>query len=309
MSSTLIPAGRTRAVRPLGARLTSWAASGALVGPGALLLAVMVVAPLVTLVWYTFTADVATGSGSFTFANVSQLFSTPLYQHLLLKSLLTAAIAAVATVLLAWPAAWALSRLSARQRNLMLSLIIVPYLTSYLLLIYSVFVLLSAGGPLFSALHALHLVGGDTALLYHQSATVIVLAYENLPIALFVLYSTSEQVESDLLVAAASLGAPPIERFRRIVLPLSASGLLTAFVLVFVPMCGAFVEPQILGGPNGLLLGNAISDQLNTILAPHFAASLSLMLLLGIFVVVAALYGVQALARAAAARVGGLARA
>ena len=70
-------------------------------------------------------------------------------------------------------------------------------------------------------------------------------------------------------------------------LPLSATGLFTAFVLVFVPLCGAFVEPQVLGGPNGSLLGNTISDQLTSINAPHFAASLSMLLLLGIFAVVA----------------------
>jgi spermidine/putrescine transport system permease protein len=138
---------------------------------------------------------------------------------------------------------------------------------------------------------------------------VIVLAYENLPIALFVLYSTSEAIASELLTAAGSLGASPFRRFRHIVLPLSATGLFTAFVLVFVPMCGAFVEPQVLGGPNGLLLGNTINDQLTTISAPHFAASLSLMLLIGIFLVVGVLYALQAAARVAAARAGGPARA
>ena len=80
---------------------------------------------------------------------------------------------------------------------------------------------------------------------------MLVLIYESLPIALFVLYSTSEQIESDLLIAAGSLGARPRSRFRHVVLPLSTTGLFTAFVLVFVPMCGAFVEPQVLGRAEG----------------------------------------------------------
>jgi ABC-type spermidine/putrescine transport system permease subunit I len=262
------------------------------------ILGVMVAAPLATLVWYTLTPDATSpAAGSLSWENISHIFSTPLYLRQLGKTLLTALIAAAATVVLAWPGGWALSRLPARRRNLVLSLVIVPYLTSYLLLIYSVFVLLSSGGPLFSALHSLGLVGKDDALLYHPTATVLVLIYESLPIALFVLYSTSEQISSDLLIAAGSLGAPPRSRFRHIVLPLSSSGLFTAFVLVFVPMCGAFVEPQILGGPKGLLLGNTINDQLTTISAPHFAASLSMLLLIGIFLVVALLYGLQALAR------------
>jgi spermidine/putrescine transport system permease protein len=298
-------AGRRPTAPRLGARLAAWAASGALVGPAALVLGVLVAAPLVTLFWYMLTPEATAGGGGPTLANLSHMLGTSLYPRLLIRSLVTAGVAAAITVLLAWPAAWALSRLPARRRNLLLSLIIVPYLTSYLLLIYSVFVLLSAGGPLFSALHAVGLVGKQTSLLYHPVATVIALAYENLPIALFVLYSTSEQIGDDLLTAAGSLGARPLARFRHIVLPLSATGLMTAFVLVFVPMCGAFVEPQILGGPNGLLLGNTINDQLTTISAPHFAASLSLFLLFGIFVVVLALYGLQALARAVAARHAG----
>jgi spermidine/putrescine transport system permease protein len=282
-------------------RLARWGASGVLVGPAAVVLGVMVAAPLATLVWYTLTPDVTSpAAGSLSWENISHIFSTPLYLRQLLKTLLTALIAATATVLLAWPGGWALSRLSPRRRNLVLSLVIVPYLTSYLLLVYSVFVLLSEGGPLFSGLDALGIVGSHDALLYHPIATVLVLIYESLPIALFVLYSTSEQIESDLLIAAGSLGAPPRSRFRHIVLPLSSNGLFTAFVLVFVPMCGAFVEPQVLGGPTGLLLGNTINDQLTTISAPHFAASLSILLLIGIFLVVALLYGLQALARRAA---------
>jgi ABC-type spermidine/putrescine transport system permease subunit I len=282
----------------LGARLAHWGASGALVGPAAVILGVMVAAPLATLVWYTLTPDVTSPhAGSLSGENISHIFSTPLYLRQLLKTMLTALIASAATIALAWPGAWALSRMGPRRRNLMLSLVIVPYLTSYLLLVYSVFVLLSSGGPLFSGLHALGLVGAHDALLYHPIATVLVLIYESLPIALFVLYSTSEQIPSDLLIAAGSLGAPPRSRFRHIVLPLSANGLITAFVLVFVPMCGAFVEPQVLGGPKGLLLGNTINDQLTTISAPHFAASLSMLLLIGIFLVVALLYGLQALSR------------
>jgi spermidine/putrescine transport system permease protein len=285
----------------LGARLARWGASGALVGPAAVILGVMVAAPLATLIWYTLTPDATSpAAGSLSWENISHMFSTPLYMRQLGKTLLTALIAAAATVALAWPGGFALSRLSPRRRNLVLSLVIVPYLTSYLLLVYSVFVLLSSGGPLFSGLHALGLVGKDTALLYHPIATVLVLMYESLPIALFVLYSTSEQISSDLLIAAGSLGAPPRSRFRHVVLPLSSTGLFTAFVLVFVPMCGAFVEPQVLGGPKGLLLGNTISDQLTTISAPHFAASLSMLLLAGIFLVVALLYGLQAIARRAA---------
>lgn len=263
----------------------------------------MIVAPMITLLWYTFTPDF--GSQSLSFTNISEIARSPLYVRLLLKSVLTGGTASAVTVLIAWPSAWALSRISASSRNLILSLIIVPYLTSYLLLVYSMFVLLGSGGPLFGALRSLGLVGAGSGLLYTQVATVLVLIYEGLPIALFVLYSTSEQVTDDWLSAAASLGASPMRRFFSVVLPLSRQGLFTAFFLLFIPACGAFVEPQILGGPNGDLLGNVINDQLNTLSSPHFASALSMLLLVGIFAVVGALYGLQVLLRMAVERSDG----
>ena len=93
---------------PLGgrARFAHWGASGVLVAPAALILGVMVAAPLATLVWYTLTPDATSpAAGSLSWENISHIFSTSLYLRLLVKTLLTALIAAAATVLLAGPAA------------------------------------------------------------------------------------------------------------------------------------------------------------------------------------------------------------
>lgn len=253
--------------------------------PTAAVLTLMVLLPLLVLVWYSFTPDI-TRLTDLSTETYRKIFGRSFYLKLYGKTFVTAGIAAVITVLVAWPAAWALSRIRSSWRNVILGLVIVPYLTSYLLLIYSIFVVAGPGSPIIWLLSKIGIVPADASLVYTQGATVLMLAYENIAIALFVIFAVSQRVEQAQLQAAASLGAGPLRRFRHIIAPLSVPGLIGAFILVFVPMGGAFVEPQILGGPNGSLIGNIIDDQLNTVDDPSMAAALSILLLLGILIIV-----------------------
>lgn len=272
------------------------AASGALMAPATVLLIVMVAIPVLVLIWFSLltTTD---RPGDLSFRNYSRLSDSSLYVTLFVKSLLVATIVAIVTTLLAWPAAWALSRINPARRQLLLSLIIVPYLTSLLLLIYAVFVLLGPGGPLMSVLDAVGMASSESSVIYTNKATMIMLVYENLPIMIVVLYSASERVDNSLLAAATSLGAGPVKRFVKVILPMSVPSLLTGFILVFVPVGGAFVEAEILGGPDGQLLGNVIADQLTVTNNPYFGASLSVVLLVGILTVVGLLQLVTTLVR------------
>lgn len=262
-----------------------------LILPAALLLAVMVVIPLLVLVWFSFLPDGP--GGALAWDSYARLFETPLYLNVALKTLWTAGLAALLTALLAWPFAWSLSRLPPRARSAVLLAIVIPYLTSYLLLIYSIFVLLGPGSPLMLALHGLRLSPSGASILYTQPATVVMLVYENLPVMVFVLFSGMQRIENDLLAAAGSLGASRVGRLWHVVLPLSLPSLVYGLVLVFVPMGGAFVEPAILGGPHGLLLGNVIADQMTRADDPSFGAVLSLLLLLGTLAVTGVLGAVE----------------
>ena len=111
--------------------------------PTAAILALMVILPLLVLIWFSFAPDVSKLT-SLSTETYRKIFSKSFYLKLYGKTFVTAGIAAAITVLAAWPAAWALSRIKGTWRNIVLGLIIVPYLTSYLLLIYSIFVLLKA---------------------------------------------------------------------------------------------------------------------------------------------------------------------
>jgi ABC-type spermidine/putrescine transport system permease subunit I len=264
--------------------------------PGTILLIVMVAVPVLVLIWFSLLGTTERPT-DLSLEHYSRLLDNSLYLDLFLKSLLVATTVGIVTSLLAWPAAWALSRINAARRQVLLSLIIVPYLTSLLLLIYAVFVLLGPGGPVMSVLDAVGVASSDSTVIYSNKATLIMLVYENLPIMIVVLFSASERIDNSLLAAATSLGAGPIQRFLKIVLPMSVPSLVTGFILVFVPVGGAFVEAEILGGPNGQLLGNVIADQLTVTNNPYFGASLSVMLLVGILVVVGLLQLLTTLAR------------
>lgn len=255
--------------------------------PTAAILTLMVVLPLLVLFWYSFAPNVSQLT-HLSWDTYRKIFTRSFYLKLYGKTFVTAGSAALITVVAAWPAAWALSRIRSAWRNIVLGLVIVPYLTSYLLLIYSIFVVVGPGSPIVWLLSSIGLVSSDASLVYTQGATVLMLAYENIPIALFVIFAASLRIEQAHLQAAASLGAGRLQRFRQVIAPLSVGGLLAAFILVFVPMGGAFVEPQILGGTNGTLIGNVIDDQLNTVDDPSMAAALSILLLLGILIIIAA---------------------
>ena len=214
--------------------------------PVAGVLALMVVVPLIVLVWFSLAPDGA--AAPLSLDSYARLVGTGLYLRLAGKTLLTAGAASLLTAALGWYPAWALSRLPARLRNLVLLAVIVPYLTSTLLLIYSVFVILGPGSPLMVALRLVGLARPGASILYSPAATLVMLVYENLPLMVFVLFTGMQQVDASLLAAAGSLGATRWQRMAGIVVPLAAPSLVTAVIVVFVPMGGAFVEPAILGG-------------------------------------------------------------
>jgi spermidine/putrescine transport system permease protein len=255
-----------------------------LAGPTGILLATMVAIPLGLLVGRSLL-----GVDGPTLSGYARLVETDLYRRLLGRSLRVATLVTVLSCLFAWPAGWAISRIAARHRPVLLGLTVVPYLTSTLLLIYSMLVLIAPDGPLMTMVSFLGLAESTQSILYTPTATVVMLVYQHLPLMIVVLYVASERIPDDLLEAARSLGGGRVTVFRRVVVPLTAPSFLAAFALVFVPVAGSFVEAQILGGPNGLLLGNVIADQVTRVNNPQLAAVLSLVLLASILVVLAVL--------------------
>lgn len=246
--------------------------------PAVLVLGAIVLVPLITLFVFSLYENVDPLQ-TFTWSQYSTIIHETLYLQVLWKTVWVALLVTAVTAAIAWPAGWTVSRLSRRAQVIVIALVIVPYLTSYLLLVYSMFVVIAPSGPLMAFLGFFHLANEHSSILYTPWATIVMLVYESVPIMLLVTYAGSERIPQQLIQAAHSLGAGKFAAFRRVILPLSLSSLITGSVLVFVPTLGAFAEPAILGGPNGLLIGNIINDQINVVDDEPFAAALCFVLL------------------------------
>ena len=273
-----------------------------LMTPTGLLLLVMIVGPLLAVGAFSFLDQLPPGEHFTWLQWATALSPQQIYLGLALRSLGLAAGVTVLTVAAAYPMAYALAMVVRRNQMAWLSLVMVPFLTSSLLLIYSFMVLFQPRGPVMVALAALHLVPVTSTLVYTPYAVVLVLLYEYVPYMVLTLYTSLEQMDRSALDAARSLGAGRLTLFRRVLLPMSAPGFLVGVVLVFPPVAGAFVEPQILGGPNAFFLGNAIQNQIALVYDWPLAACLSFLLLFAVLAVLALFQGTVALSRLTARR-------
>ena len=136
------------------------------------------------------------------------------------------------------------------------------------------------------------------ALLYSQTAVTVVLAHAWAAFAILPLYVSLEKIDKSLLVAATDLGDGPVARFFRITLPLSMPGVIAASFLIFIPTTGDYITPALLGGPDGMMIGNLIQAQFGSINNWPMGATLSIILMLWIAAVALAFLYLTRLAQA-----------
>ena len=185
------------------------------------------------------------------------------YLGLFWKSIRISLTVSIVVVLLSYPIGYFLALCVRRMKYVLLLLVIVPFLTSFLLRVLAWKVILGDRGILNSLLFSLHVRSHDDPiswLLYSQFAVMLVLAYVWIPFVALPIFVSLNNLDRSLLEAASDLGANRWKTFFRVTLPLSAPGLLAAFIFVFVPTIGEFVTPLLVGGPSGYLFGNAIQD-------------------------------------------------
>jgi spermidine/putrescine transport system permease protein len=193
-------------------------------------------------------------------------------------SLLTTAVCLV----LALPAGYTIARAPERWRNRLLMLVIIPFWTSFLVRVFAWKSLLHPEGPIKKALEALGLVSPETTLLYHPAAVVLVMVYTFLPFTILPIYAAAEKFDFRLVEAARDLGARPFQAFRKVFLPGIRRGILTAFLVVFIPALGSYIIPDLVGGPGGEMLGNKIAQRVFTDRNLPHASALSAVLVLAV---------------------------
>ncbi len=195
-----------------------------------------------------------------TLANLAGLLK-PNYPAVAWRTLWISAVSAAICIVLAAPVGYCLARLSARWKNLLLMLIIVPFWTNFLIRIFAWKVLLHPEGVVKKILVLTGLLDPQSSLLYNSGAVVLVTIYTSLPFTILPIYAAAEKFDFQLLEAARDLGAKPWQAFTRVFLPGIGRGLLTAVLFVFIPTLGSYVIPDIVGGPNGEMIGTKIAQR------------------------------------------------
>jgi len=204
----------------------------------------------------------------------------PLYLDVFLHSLSMATVTTLVCLLIGYPFAWALSRVSKHSQVLLIFLLIVPFWTNSLVRTYALKLILATNGLLNSALMSMGIIDEPVQMLYTQGAVVIGLVYLLLPFMILPLYSVFEDLREELLLASRDLGAGRLGTFVHVIVPLTLPGVLAGVMLVLLPAMGLFFVPDILGGSRNLLVGNVIKNQFLDARNWPFGAAASIVLTL-----------------------------
>lgn len=211
----------------------------------------------------------------------------PIYVELFVFSLWLSFLTTIATLVIAMPVALFITRLPKKWRNTMVFLVMIPFWTNFLVRTYALLFLMRANGPINNILMDLKLIAEPLSLLSTPFAVWIGLVYGNLPFMILPLYSSLEKFDWTLIEAAQDLGANTSKAFFRIMLPLTAPGLLAGSILTFVPAVGSYITVELMGGGKTTMIGRVIATQFGT--AGNWPLGSAMSIVLMVIVTLAAL--------------------
>lgn len=216
------------------------------------------------------------------------LFHT-LYVEAYLRSVLYALATASLCLVIGYPFAYFIARSPASARPALLMLVMLPFWTSFLLRVYAWKGILGDQGVLNQVLMGLGLVSEPLQMLYTNVSMMVGMTYVYLPFMVLPLYANLVKMDFRLLEAAYDLGTTPFKAFWLVTVPLSKSGIIAGFMLVFIPSVGEFVIPSLLGGPENIMIGRVVWDEMFTANNWPRASALAVVMI-GLIVVPLALY-------------------
>ena len=194
----------------------------------------------------------------FAFDNYTFLTEDALYIRAYLSSLEIAVLSTFLTLLAGYPIAYGMARAPRAWQPTLVMLVILPFWTSFLIRVYAWIGILKKEGLLNQALLSTGLIHEPLTILNTNWAVYIGIVYSYLPFMVLPLYAALEKLDDTLLEAAADLGCPPISAFWKITFPLSLPGVIAGCFLVFIPVTGEFVIPDLLGGSGTLMIGKTL---------------------------------------------------
>ena len=223
-----------------------------------------------------------------TFANYLKAFDPEVLQ-VLSFSVIVAAISTLICLVVAFPVALAMTFASDKTKSWLLIAIMLPFWTNLLIRTYALIAVMRTEGMINHSLEWLHgiavLVGipiGEfeaQSLLYNRVAIIIGLVYVHLPFMVLPLYAALDRLDRSLIEASLDLGAGHIGTMWRVVVPLALPGIAAGLVITFIPAMGAYLTPDLLGGPDDLMIASLIERQFKRANDWPFGAALSFLLM------------------------------
>ena len=191
------------------------------------------------------------------------LFQT-VYVEAYLRSIWYALCTALLCLFFGYPFAYFMARSAPGIRPALVMMVMLPFWTSFLLRVYAWKGILADQGVLNRLLVATGIIDEPIQMLYTNVSMLVGMTYVYLPFMVLPLYANLVKMDFRLLEAAYDLGASPLRAFWLVTVPLSKAGIVAGFMLVFIPSVGEFVIPSLLGGPENLMIGRVVWDEMFT---------------------------------------------
>jgi spermidine/putrescine transport system permease protein len=253
-----------------------------LLGPPLLWFLVFFAAPMAIVLAYSFgdNVGVADIEISGTFANYARTME-PLYLGILGKSVLFAALATLICLLVGFPVALAISFAPPKWKSWLLIGVMLPFWTNLLIRTYALIAILRDEGVINSVLEVLFGWAGFEPLrmMNTNTAVMIGLVYVHLPFMVLPLYAALDKLDRSLIEAALDLGAGHVRAVLTVVVPLAGAGIASGLLLTFIPVLGSYLTPDLLGGPDSLMIANVIERQFKRANDWPFGAALAFLLM------------------------------
>lgn len=195
---------------------------------------------------------------SLNLGNYLLLLDDPLYIDAYLQSLQVAAVSTLCCLLIGYPLAWAIAHSKPSTRNILLLLVILPSWTSFLIRVYAWMGILKNNGILNNFLIWTGIIDQPLVILHTNLAVYIGVVYSYLPFMVLPIYTALTRLDYSLVEAALDLGARPFKTFISVIIPLTKGGIVAGSMLVFIPAVGEFVIPELLSGPDSIMIGRIL---------------------------------------------------
>ena len=236
--------------------------------------------PLLIVLFFSFTVETSEGY-SFSLENYTRLLN-PQYGKIFLRSVKLAGLSTIACLLVGYPVAYIISKISPSKRNLVIMLFIVPMWMNFLLRTYAWLPILGKNGLINNLLGYIGV--GPISFLYNDGAVLLGMIYNFLPFMVLPIFNSLSKMDNDLINAARDLGANSFQVFTKVIFPLSLPGVVSGITMVFMPAVTTFAISRLLGGGKFMLIGDLIEQQFTVVGDWNFGSAVSIFMMIIILI-------------------------